>query len=147
MQEPSFGLIFGWLAFVVVASVVVRKLRGKPIWYPPANGRFVERMVSGVSHKAWYTRMARVRNALVVVVTDEHLLVRPFFPFNLMFLAEIYDLEHQIPLDRIESVEAVRRSFRPGLEVTYRRQDNTQSKLTLHLSNDEGFKAALKPTR
>lgn len=87
---------FGLIAMVVVASVIYRLGAGKPI-YPklPSRALYAERWASGPF----------AYNCLLVSVTASSLSVVPKFPFNLMFLAEIYGLERSIPLASIHSVQ------------------------------------------
>ncbi|HEX5182944.1 MAG TPA: hypothetical protein VFW19_07305 [Allosphingosinicella sp.] len=76
-------------------SILYRRRAGKPIHpHLPPNAAFAERGASG----PWASR------CLLVAVTDEAFMVTPFFPFNLMFLPEIYGLEVTIPLHAIRSV-------------------------------------------
>jgi hypothetical protein len=82
-------LAIGWILLVVSASIVFRRSRGKPVFTSvPSDALFVDKRASG----RWAS------NCLLVAVTDQALSVVPKFPFNLMFLPEIYGLERTIPL-------------------------------------------------
>lgn len=88
-------LAIGWIVFVVGASVVFRRSKGKPVFPTvPSDALFVDKWASG----RWAS------NCLLVAVTDKALSVIPKFPFNLMFLPEIYGLERTIPLGAIREV-------------------------------------------
>lgn len=99
-----------WVALVIGASVVVRRRRGKPIFTRvPDDAVYVERRASA----RWAS------NALVVAVTREALIVFPPFPFNLMFLPEVYGFERTIPLREVTDVRAVRRLSGLNISVEY----------------------------
>src|SRR5947209_3806307 len=84
-----------WIGGWIVASIVWRNSQGLPILTPrPADAIFFEGMCSGASWKNLFTRMFHANNALQVAVTPELLVIRLFFPFNLMFFPQIGDLEH-----------------------------------------------------
>lgn len=90
----------------VLASVAYRTLKGKQYPSTPAQDvRFTEKWVSGASHKNLLTKIGGARNCLSVTLSSSALFVRPMFPFSLMFLPEVYDLEHFIPRSKIRRVE------------------------------------------
>jgi hypothetical protein len=125
---PSWWIWFGpaGIVFVILLSVVVRRVRGKPIFpRTPAGALFVERMASGL----W------AGHCLIVAVTHDVIFVTPFFPFNLMFLPEIYRLELSIPIETVRSVEE---SGRPvfNILVIY---GEAEKKLRLRLRNPAAF--------
>jgi hypothetical protein len=93
-QGPPTWFAFlapAWVAIFIALSIGYRRWSGKPI-FPriPANARFAEHWASG----------GFASNCLLVAVTDAALIVVPRFTFNLMFLPQIYGLEHVIPLRR-----------------------------------------------
>ena len=45
---------------------------------------------------------------LIVAVTDEALIVGPRFPFNLMFLPEVWGMEYNIPISDVAEVRTKR---------------------------------------
>lgn len=92
-------LAFGWILFVIGASVAFRGSKGKPVIPAvPANAIFVDRSASG----RWAS------NCLMVTISKEALSVVPKFPFNLMFLPEIYGLERMIPIRELREVRRLR---------------------------------------
>lgn len=109
-----------WLVFVVAASVAYRRSRGKDI-FPgrPEGAVYYDGMGSGCSRKNWLTWIGGARNCLRVAVTKERLTVTPFFPFNMMFLPEIYDLDHDIPLGSIRGVKERRVLFWTTIRIDY----------------------------
>lgn len=103
----GFALTAGWIAFVILASVLYRRGKGKPLLRPQfKQPLFLETWRSGHSLRSLITRLGGARNCLWVAVDEETLRVAPHFPFNLMFLPEIYGLEYNV------SGEAVRRTYR-----------------------------------
>jgi hypothetical protein len=109
---PPYWLIwvaFAWVVFVVLLSVFYRRRAGKPIFPKvPHDVRYVEKSASGPF----------ASNCLMVWVTDDTLAVVPRFPFNLMFLPEVYRLERSIPLNAIRDVEQ-RRMSASNVIITY----------------------------
>jgi hypothetical protein len=102
----SFALAAAWIALVIAASIVYRRIKGKPIFRPRIeHPLFLETWRSGRSLRNLVTRFGGARNCLWVAVTEDSLRVGPHFPFNLMFLPEIYGLECMIPGSAIRSVE------------------------------------------
>jgi hypothetical protein len=101
---------FGWVAFVVLVSIVYRRSRGKLIIPQlPPGAIFSERRASAPF----------AANCLLVAVTKTTLSVVPRFPFNLMFLPEVYRLEHEIPLASIVSVETPKSILGSNVIVTH----------------------------
>ena len=89
----------GWILFVIAASIAFRRWKGKPVFpAAPIDAIYVDKWASG----RWAS------NCLLVTVTGEALSVVPRFPFNLMFLPEIYGLERAIPLHSIRDVRRLR---------------------------------------
>jgi hypothetical protein len=130
MPEWLFWLAPVWIAFWVVLSIVVRRGRDKPIIPKvPSNALYLERSASG----------GMASNCLIVAVTPDALVITPRFPFNLMFLPEIYGMEHSIPRSAITQVSA-RRSWLSN--VTISRRDGRELKLKVR--DPVRFVAALK---
>jgi hypothetical protein len=122
----------GWVALIIGLSVIVRRRAGKPI-IPrvPDGALYAERWASG----PWAS------NCLLVYVTDEVLSVVPRFPFNLMFLPEVYGLERTVPLRAIREVKQTRGfGFISNVAVTY---GDRPRKLRLKLRDPGAFVEAL----
>ena len=87
-----------WIIAWVGASLVYRRMRGKPLIYAKLQGtKYRQTNASGHSHKSWITRLGGARGVLVVQVTADELDIHPFPPFNWFFLPEIYALEYRVP--------------------------------------------------
>lgn len=128
-------------AAAVLASVAYRALKGKrPPRVPPHEVRFAEKWASGASGKNLLTRLGGARNCLSVTLSGDALIVRPMPPFNLMFLPEVYDLEHFIPRDRIRSVRPTGDS---GAILIEFESDGGGGRLELVLRKREEFLRAL----
>ena len=137
---PPVWLPLLWILFWVGASVVFRLNRGKPLWpTAPENARFVERRASGNSLDTLWGRLGGARNCLLVALTDSEMYVTPQFPFNLMFLPEIYGLEDHISFDRIRSCAPIDRWYGKTLRVEFTRSNGSDGGFSLRLRKREEF--------
>jgi len=78
-----------------------------------------------------------------VAVTPDYLIIQPRFPFNLMFLPEIYGLEYRIPKLNIRTVEKKGRIFGKGVEVQFIHEDGGEKSIRLYLKKTDEFLAAI----
>jgi hypothetical protein len=102
---------FIWLAVVVAASIIYRRRAGKPVIpRAPADAVFVEKGCSGNSQRNVLTQLGGASNCLLVYVADQKIHVVPQFPFNLLFLPEIWGLETTADVSKV-SVSAPTRSL------------------------------------
>lgn len=106
-------LPFLWLPLLIAASVVYRRIHDKPI-FPrlPADALYRESGASGVNNTHLLGKLGGAGRCLMVAVTRRNLLVTPFFPFNLIFLPEIYGLELRTPISAVRRVSDARWGFR-----------------------------------
>ena len=97
--------VFAWIALVIGASIIYRRWSGKQV-FPriPVHARFADRWASGDF----------ANKCLLVAVSDNLLTVVPRFPFNLIFLPQLYGLERNIPLATIKRVEVMKGLFFAG---------------------------------
>lgn len=150
-EHMVFAIWFGvgWVALVTFLSVMYRRSRGKPICRPQfQNALFLETWRSGRSLKNALTRLGGARNCLWIAVTDDTLLVAPHFPFNLLFLPEIYHLEHSVPGPSIRNVEiADGFLIRGRIRITMKKRDSDDETIELHLRDPEGFIRAIETIR
>jgi hypothetical protein len=129
-----------WLALVVVGSALVRRSRRKPVFFfSVANAIFQEHRASGCSTDSWWRRLGGARNCLVVAVTPERLIIRPHFPFNLMFLPEIYGLEFDVPRASVTEVIADHSFLRRRVRIAFRDEDQTLRTMSLFLKRPDAF--------
>lgn len=135
-----------WVIAWTGASIVYRLLRRKGFSATPQGEvLFHERFGSGNSCRNLLTRMGGAQNCLLITVTDRELLIRPWFPFNTLFLPEIYDLEHRIPIAQIKSVRE-RRSWLGGLyvDIEFESSGPECHRITLRLRGKDDFLRALR---
>lgn len=137
-----------WLGGWVAASVLHRRRRGKPIFpSAPADAVFLEKKASGASKKNILTVLGGASGCLIVAVTPSHLMVRPMFPFNLMFLPEVYGLEFEIPLRSLRAVDERDTILGRVLEIEFDSEPKT-ARIELRLKDAAGFLRAIgRPSR
>ena len=134
-----------WISAWVGASVVFRVSKGKPLWpSAPPNARFVERRASGNCLDTLWSRLGGARNCLLVTLTDTELYVSPQFPFNLMFLPEIYGLEDRITYDRIRNCAAIDRWYGKSVRLEFIRSNGSDSTFSLILRKRQEFLSTLE---
>ena len=107
---PYLGL--AWVLFVAVLSVIYRTNKGKPVlfWSVP-NADFIVHFASGHGGRSWFHGFAGANSCLVVAVARGRFIVRPWFPFNLLFLPEIFGIECDVPLEWVTSVDCSESRF------------------------------------
>jgi hypothetical protein len=140
----SFVWPLVWILLWVVASIIYRNSRGKAIIpSKPKNSLFYEGWASGHSNTNIFTKLGGARNCLIVAVTPDALIIQPRFPFNLMFLPEIYGLEYRIPGLNIRAVEKKGRFFGKGVEIQFIDGSSGEKSVTLYLKRTDDFLAAI----
>lgn len=103
-NTPLLGL--AWVLFVAVLSAVYRTNKGKPVFFwsiPDAD--FIVHFASGHAGRSVFSALAGANSCLVVAIAHGRFVVRPWFPFNLLFLPELFGFECDIPVDWVVSVE------------------------------------------
>ncbi|HZM33781.1 MAG TPA: hypothetical protein VFC18_04735 [Burkholderiales bacterium] len=146
--ETHFALLFaiclGWIVLVVVASVIYRTSRGKPVLTrAPNEPLFLERWTSGRSLRSALTRLGGARNCLLVAITRNALVIRPHFPFTLLFLPEVYGLDWTIPRSSIQRVDQVEGLMGRRLLVEFLTGEGNTERVELILRESEQFRQAL----
>ncbi|PEN15145.1 hypothetical protein CRI94_02345 [Longibacter salinarum] len=129
----------------IIVAIVDRWRRGKPIVYSdPPSPLFKETFASGNSHRSLFAQLGGATRALVVAVTSQELVVRPFSPATLVpRLPEITGLEHRIPAAEIHEV----RSTEEGVDIDFTNDRGARERLTLRLKDESGFLNALSALR
>jgi hypothetical protein len=129
-----------WISFWIAASVVYRRSRGKTIFpSKPKDSLYYEGSASGHSNSSILTKLGGARNCLLVAVTADSLVIQLRFPFNLMFLPEIFGLEYKITGLNIRSVQKTGRFFWKGVEVRFIDPSGSEKSVTLHLKKPDQF--------
>jgi len=109
-----------WIAVVVAASIWYRRSKEKPI-FPSmaADAAFGQRGCSGRSLGGAFSRMGGANNCLLVMVQKNYLIVTPQFPFNLMFLPEIYGLDIEAPIESVTAIRPIKTLVRKALRIEF----------------------------
>jgi hypothetical protein len=90
-------LVFALMFVLFVASAVQRARAGKPIlFFGVSDAEFIEHTASGSTLLPPWRRFLNANGCLVVAVARERLVIRPFFPFNMMFTPELLRLEYDV---------------------------------------------------
>jgi hypothetical protein len=133
-----------WIGAWLGASLVYRRMRGKPLVFPKLAGtKYRQTNASGRSHRSWVTSLGGANGCLVVQVTDDELDIHPFPPFNWLFLPEIYGLEYRVPLSSVRSAEVRKGFFRTAVDVVVTTPERGDEKVTLYLAYPKEFLTAL----
>ncbi len=135
-----------WIAGWITASILYRRQRGKPI-FPriPADAIFKERTASGYSLRNFLMRFGGASNCLLVAVTERELIVTPFFPFNLLFLPELYGLEYRAPNSSVQITRSGGGFAGRWIQLEIARVNDDPLRFALRLRKPDAFIAALKP--
>lgn len=107
---PYLG--FAWILLIATLSAIYRSNKGKPVlfWTIP-DADFIVHFASGHAGRKWFLGFGGASNCLVVAVAGGRFIVRPWFPFNLLFLPEIFGIECDVPVERVTSVDCSRSHF------------------------------------
>jgi hypothetical protein len=146
--EIFVGFCFAWVFGIMGLSAVIRLQRGKPIFARvPADAIFTEKWTSGRSLRNLVGRFGGARNALLVAVTPTRLIVRPHFPFTLVFLPEIYGLEVEIAPSQLRGAEERQGVLLKRIVIEYALPGRGDEEMELRLRNPAGFLAAIETFR
>lgn len=129
-------------------SIAYRAVRDKPIFVflSVPGSRFIEATTFGYSNDRWWRRFGGARNCLVVAVTADRLVIRPWFPFTLMFFPELLALEYDIPLDDILSVTEHKWVFKRAFRLRFR-NGARRGDVTILLRQSDSFLRLLRELR
>lgn len=131
---------FLWIGGVIAASIALRRVNGKPIFATEAaDAVFVERWTSGRG-RGGIRAIGGASNCLMVAVTRTELIISPQFPFTLMFLPEVWGLEHRKPLNRIKSVTAKNGPLGRSVDVVF----DDGGGMVLRLRKPDAFLQAMR---
>lgn len=72
-----------------------------------------------------------------------YLVIRPVFPFNLMFIPEFTDLEHIVPIARIMEVKEIQSLGKDGIIIRFQNESRRESAVELYLRNPASFLEAV----
>ena len=146
--QPSWAhtaLAVIWLPIVIALSIAYRHWLGKPVFFfGIRDAEFQERGASGHIADNWWRRLGGASGCLVVAVHQQRLIVRPWFPFNLMFLPEIYGLEHDVPLDCVVSVQVEDAFWRQRVRIVFFDGRGATRELVVWLKHADAFAHLLR---
>jgi hypothetical protein len=138
------GLALLWVV-LWTAWLAWRRYRRGPI-HPPytlADVRYREPYASGRSHRDLVTRFGGARNALVVTVLDQGLLIEPMPLFKWLTPMRFRDLEHYIPHADLLKVETIPGFGREKMKIEFRAADGERHVIELALRHGAVFRNAL----
>ena len=136
-------LAVGWIALALAVSIAFRKRRGKPIFpKAPLDALFSERGCSGSSFDTPWARIGGAQNCLLVALAPQKLTIIPIFPFNLIFLPEIYGLDHSLDISAIQEVVDRKGILGRRLMITY--ADPKTRRVELRLRHHDAFVGSLQ---
>lgn len=133
-----------WLACVVAASIWYRRSKGKSVFPRLSSGvTFGETACSGRSLKGVLSRVGGAHNCLLVAVQNKRLVVTPQFPFNLMFLPEIYGLDLDVPIENVARITPITSFLRKALHIEFA---HGAAPIELRVHDEDGFVRAIGRT-
>lgn len=139
---------WGWIIGFIGISALLRAQRGKPFFaHVPADATFIEKRASGRSLRNLIGRLGGANRVLLVAVTPTKLIVRPHFPFTLMFLPEVYGLELEVTPSQLRGVEERQSFLRKAVVVKYALPGRGDEEIELRLRDRSGFLAAIQTFR
>ncbi|WP_156404447.1 hypothetical protein [Curvibacter sp. PAE-UM] len=148
-MEQHFELFFVFCFLWVLAwgAFFAWRRHGAGPTHPPFSGsdvRFSEKYVSGSSDKNLFTRVGGARNALVVTVLKDALLVEPVGIFKWLMPPGFNDLEHYVPRSNILRVETASTPSRNRVRIEIRGRDGATRILMLAVRGHEELLSALR---
>lgn len=142
MAQWTFFVPFLWILGFVAVSIWYRRSKDEPI-FPrlPDDAEFAEKGCSGRSLKSPLSKIGGASRCLLVAVQKEKLIITPQFPFNLMFLPEIYGLDIKVPVSTVASVKPVSSLFQKALRIEFARGGPAPVEVVLH--DEKAFERAI----
>ena len=142
--------ILYWLSFlpslVFLGYIIERNVAARRMRPHLAKDEIIyqENFASGCSQKNFLTKIGGASNCLRLIVTRDLLWITSWFPFSL--LGPIYDLEHVIPLRRINSVQPTRVFSVDCLLLSFTDETGVSHSVKISPKNRERFVRALQLT-
>ncbi|WP_372781384.1 hypothetical protein [Phenylobacterium sp.] len=142
-------VLFPWLCLcaMAAASAAWRSSHGLPvITGRPADAVFYQGWASARSRRNLFTLAFHANNCITVAVTPAMLVILPHFPFNLLFVPSISDLEHYVPRAAVRVSDVGWWMFRRWVRVKWIGEDGRQGVVDLALRDPDAFLATLGPS-
>ena len=128
----------------VAVSIVYRVASAREVVsLPEQDVLFTERWASGSSQKNLVTKLGGASNCLSITLSRNAVIIRPMFPFNLLFLPEVYDLEHVIPRSSIKNIEFGGPNSR-CISLEFESHGGRMKRFELSLRRGEEFRHAIE---
>lgn len=109
------------LSALPIASIIYRYISGKPFFYkfyPEAI--YAEKWRSGHACNI-FQMFGGARNCLWLTILKDEIIIRPHFPFNLLFLPEVWGCEHCIKGKDLISIDDTPKLG--GIVIHYKKRD------------------------
>lgn len=133
------------LMFIIKGYIKARlELANLSLWSAPKNTVYRDRWASGHSRRNIITRIAGASNCLDVIVTQNELITRLTFPFNIFFSGYEFDLLHRIKLSDICEVKKNIGILKSGYRITYKGRHEEMQSIDLDVHNPIKFIDSLK---
>ncbi len=144
----AFLLITACVVSVLALSVAYRLSNGKPIFRPNfTEVRFLETWRSGRSTRDVLTRLSPIRHCLWVAVTRDELWVSPHFPFNLLFIPEVFHLDFRIPGRTIINVTELESVVDNQVRIRFAHATGDEDSLEVVVKDIMNFRKAVAAIR
>ena len=106
---------------------------------------FLEKHAAAQSMKNAWTRMASTYRCIQVALTKDLLIVRPHWLIGWIIFLLRLDLHHTIPIEQIKSIKSKGSWYSyDKVEVVFRGNSDSESKILLYLKKHEEFLSKLK---
>ena len=144
----AFLLGIAGIGSMLLLSVAYRLYKSKPIFRPDFDRvRFTDTWQSGWSNRDSLTRLGGARNFLWIAVTQDELWISPHFPFNLLFIPEVFHLDFRIPGRAVLEMTARSVGGESRGIIRFRHATGEEDSFELTVKDLEGFRKALNAIR
>jgi hypothetical protein len=107
------------LGLILMLLLEFRRRRGPFGQRDFAGAQFLESLVSGRSHDGTWKDHLNINNALLIVVHEGRLTIRPVFPFDLIGLGTLMNFDISVPLADVASAEPIKQWWVHGLRISF----------------------------
>lgn len=106
-----------------------------------SNVIYSESSASGKSNKSFFSKIGGASNCLKIIITSNHLFVRPIFP--ILIFGPKFDLIHKIPISQIQNIEKEKGSLKNSIYIEFSDGNMSIQKLSIVSKNTEDLFATL----
>ena len=136
------GIAVVWCILGLTGMALWRARQG--VWHPPIHQSqelYLERFVSGSSHKNLLTKLGGARNALSVTVSSEAVLIELMPPFKWIIPRGLNDLDHYIARKNIKNISCSTSWGREGVMLEFVSDSGERKCIELFLRSRQQFLA------